>query len=129
MRCWILAGFLPMILLGCSTHAPPSSPSTPPTGSACRDAFARWVGGAAALNSPGTDLAASLAEQEQVQRSVFERCGLDEAERLNNELQVEYAPGVRQPLIEPDMRTFADVECVDEAPLLNGTRLCAEVGH
>jgi hypothetical protein len=27
------------------------------------------------------------------------------------------------------MRTFAEVECVDEAPLLDRTRLCAEVGH
>jgi hypothetical protein len=36
---------------------------------------------------------------------------------------------VSQPLIEPDVRTFADVECVDESPLLDGTRLCAEVGH
>ena len=32
-------------------------------------------------------------------------------------------------LIEPDMRTFVDVECVDESPMLDGTRLCADVGH
>jgi hypothetical protein len=129
MRCRILAGLIPLILLGCSAPVQPPSPSSAASGSPCRDAFARWVASAASLNSPGTDLVATLAEQDAVQRTVFERCGLAEAESLNRELQVEYAPGVRQPLIEPDMRTFADVECVDEAPLLDGTRLCAEVGH
>ena len=87
------------------------------------------MAGAASLNSPGPDLVPTIADQEQVQRRVFELCGLDEAERLNRELQVEYVPGLRQPLIEPDMKTFAEVECVDESPLLDGTRMCAEVGH
>jgi hypothetical protein len=32
-------------------------------------------------------------------------------------------------MIEPDVRTFADAECVDESPLLDGTALCAEVGR
>ena len=64
---------------------------------------------------------------ENVQRRVFELCRLDEAEALNQELQIEDAPGLRRPLIEPDMRTFAETECVDEAPLLDGTALCDEV--
>ena len=95
----------------------------------CRQAFQRWIDGAASLNSPGTEVIDTVASLESVQRRVFELCSLDEAERLNQEIQIEYAPGVRQPMIEPDMRTFADIECVDESPLLDGTRLCAEVGH
>ena len=115
------------LLAGCSARPP--GPATSPVFATCRDAFVGWVAGAASLNSPGTELIPTLADQDQIERHVFELCGLDEAERLNQELQVEYAPGVRQPLIEPDMKTFADVECVDESPLLDGTRLCAEVGH
>jgi hypothetical protein len=131
MRLLIAIGLVLAILGGCSGPTPAPSPSIPvaPSVSTCRDAFARWVGGAASLNSPGTDLVTHLADQEMVQRRVFELCGLAEAERLNLELQVEYTPGVPQPLIVPDMRTFAGVECVDESPLLDGTRLCAEVGH
>jgi hypothetical protein len=131
MRLVIAIGLVLVILGGCSGPTPVPSPSIPaaPSVSTCRDAFARWVGGAVSLNSPGADRVATLADQELVQRRVFELCSLPEAERLNRELPVEYAPGVRKPLIEPDMRTFADVECVDESPLLDGTRLCAEVGH
>jgi hypothetical protein len=131
MRLLIAIGLVLAILGGCSgpTRAPSPSIASAPSLSTCRDAFIRWVGGAASLNSPGTDHVAILADQEMVQRRVFELCGLAEAERLNLELEVEYAPGVRQPLIEPDMQTFADVECVDESPLLDATRLCAEVGH
>jgi hypothetical protein len=131
MRLVTAIGLVLAALSGCSgpTPAPSSSIAVTPSLSTCRDAFGRWVGGAASLNSPGTDRVAILADQELVQRRVFELCGLAEAERLNLELKIEYAPGVRQPLIEPDMRTFADVECVDESPLLDGTRLCAEVGH
>jgi hypothetical protein len=131
MRPVLAIGFGLAILGGCSSRPPAPSPSIPvaPSLSTCRDAFVRWVGGAASLNSPGTDRVAILADQEMVQRLVFELCGLAEAERLNVELKVEYAPGVRQPLIEPNIRTFADVECVDESRLLDGTRLCAEVGH
>ena len=131
MHLVIAIGLVLAVLSGCAGPIPARSPSIPvaPSLSTCRDAFVRWVGGASSLNSPGTDRVAILADQEMVQRRVFELCGLAEAERLNLELKVEYAPGVRQPLIEPDMRTFADVECVDESPLLDGTRLCADVGH
>jgi hypothetical protein len=131
MRLAIAIGLVLAVLSGCSGPTPAPSPSiaVAPGLSTCRDAFVRWVGGAASLNSPGTDRIALLADQETVQRRVFELCGVAEAERLNLELKVEYAPGVRQPMIEPDMRTFADVECLDESPLLDGTRLCAEVGH
>lgn len=129
LRLMLVVGVVLVSLAGCSSRDAASASPASPRFSTCRDAFAGWVAGAASLNSPGTDLVATLADQERVQRRVFESCGLDEAERLNQELQVEYAPGIRRPLIEPDMRTFADVECVDEAPLFDGTRLCAEVGH
>lgn len=95
----------------------------------CRQAFQRWVDGSAALNSPGTEILPAVVAQERVQRRVFELCSLVEAETLNRDILVEYAPGVRERLIEPDVRTFAEIECVDESPLLDGTRLCAEVGH
>jgi hypothetical protein len=70
-----------------------------------------------------------MRNQEIIQRRVFELCTLDEAERMNNQMPLEVAPGVSKPMIEPDFRAFASVECVDEAPLLDGTRVCAEVGH
>lgn len=95
----------------------------------CRQAFAAWVGGSSSLNSPGVDPVALLVSMEAVQRRVFELCSLDEAEALNQELQIEYTRGVRQPMIEPDFRTFAETECVDESPLLDGTAMCAEVGR
>jgi hypothetical protein len=94
----------------------------------CKDAFRIWVDGAESLNSPDVDLAETLFEQEVVQRRVFELCSLAEAERYNVEMPWEPAPGISQPLIEPDVRTFAEIECVDESPLLDGTPLCAEVG-
>lgn len=93
----------------------------------CREAFTAWVGGSATLNTPGTDILEVVVTGERIQRRVFELCSLAEAEALNQELQIEHAPGVRLPLIEPDMRTFAEVECVDESPLLDGTPLCDEV--
>ena len=68
-----------------------------------------------------------LVTQEAVQRRVFELCSLADAERHNKEMLLETAPGMSEPLIEPDFRTFAELECVDEVPLLNGTPLCAEV--
>jgi hypothetical protein len=95
----------------------------------CRAAFQAWVDNASALNSPGTELVESLEVSDQLERRVFELCSLAEAERYDREIQVQYAPGIQQPLIEPDMRTFADAECVDESPLLDGTPLCAEVGR
>lgn len=95
----------------------------------CVEAFGAWVALAEALNAPGADLPTLLFEQEQIQRRVFELCTLAEAERLNRDMPVELVPGVTQPLIQPDFRTFAEVECVDESPLLDGTPLCAEVGH
>jgi hypothetical protein len=42
---------------------------------------------------------------------------------------IQDAPGFSHQLLDPDVRTFAEVECVDDADLIGGTRLCAEVGH
>ena len=100
MRLMIPIGIALALLGGCSAHPPPSAVQPSPSFASCRDAFAGWVAGAASLNSPGTDLIPTIADQEQVQRRVFELCGLDEAESLNRELQVEYVPGLRQPLID-----------------------------
>ncbi len=123
-----------MLAVACAPSAnvprPRSAPSFDATAlTTCEAAFRAWVDGAASLNSPGVDVGETLVMQEAVQRRVFELCSLAESERFNAEMLVEYAPGVRQRLIEPDFRTFAEVECVDEAPLLDGTKLCAEVGH
>jgi hypothetical protein len=93
----------------------------------CEDAFHLWVEGAASLNSPEVDLEVTLGVMETVQRRVFELCSLAEAERYNHEILWEPAQGISQPLIETDFRTFAEIECVDESPLLDGTSLCAEV--
>lgn len=93
----------------------------------CRQAFEVWVDGSRPRADPGTDLVGGIVAMERVQRRVFELCTLAEAEALNQELQVEDPPGQRRPLIEPDMKTFAAVECVDESPLLDGTALCNEV--
>jgi len=68
-----------------------------------------------------------LVDQEHVQRRIFALCTLEQAERFNQEILLEVAPGVRQPMIEVDFKTFAEIECVDELPLLDGTRLCAEI--
>ena len=95
----------------------------------CREAFRVWVDGAASLNSPDTDLVDTLVIQESVQRRVFELCSLVEAEKYNREMPLEVAPGIVEPMIEPDFRTFAEVECIDESPLLDGTPLCEDVAH
>ena len=95
----------------------------------CDDAFRVWVDGAASLNSPDTDLVDTLVIQESVQRRVFELCSLVEAEKYNREIPLEVAPGIVEPMIEPDVRTFAEIECIDESPLLDGTPLCEEVAH
>ncbi len=81
------------------------------------------------LNSPGVDIVDTMVRQERIERRIFELCTLEEAERFNREMPIELAPGHTEPMIEPDFQTFAEVECVDESPLLDGTPLCAEVGH
>ena len=93
----------------------------------CDDAFRVWVDGAHALNEPDVDIFELMVDLEGIQRRVFELCTLAEAEQLNQEMPLEVAPGLSRPMIEPDFRTFAEVECVDESPLLDGTALCAEV--
>lgn len=120
------------VTLACSVAPPPTGDPTadPATlNQTCEQAFVAWVELSARLNEPGVDVADVLFRQEVQQRSVFELCSLAEAERLNVEHPVELVSGISRPMIEPDFRTFAEVECVDEAPLLDGTALCAEVGH
>ena len=106
----------------------PTAPSPAASGT-CRASYQAWVDNASSLNRPGTDVTAALVAGEELERRVFESCSLAEAERLNLEILVEYGPGITEPLIKPDMKSFAEIECVDESPLLDGTRLCAEVGH
>ena len=126
---------VPAFLLGCASAVASSRPTSGgPTADAaalatCDQAFGAWINLAEGLNAPGADLAQLLFQQEQIERRVFELCTLAQAEALNRNQPVEIAPGVTKPLIEPDFRTFADVECVDESPLLDGTPLCVEVGH
>ena len=119
------------LLAACSGPTPSSSASAtfdPAALRTCRQAFEVWVEGSSPrVVDTGTDIVGSVFAMERVQRRVFELCTLAEAEALNQELQVEDPPGQRRPLIEPDMRTFAEVECVDESPLLDGTALCNEV--
>jgi hypothetical protein len=128
----ILASWSVLLVLACSPNpaAPANATSFDPTTLAtCDQAFRVWVDNAASLNDPEIDLVDILVMQETVQRRVFELCSLAEAERHNQEMLLETAPGMSEPLIEPDFRTFAEVECVDEGPLLSGTSLCAEVGR
>jgi hypothetical protein len=121
--------------LGCGGRAPNPPPSPAPTAldpaglATCEAAFRVWVGLAAAINDPDTDVLDNVLAGEGVERRVFELCSLADAERLNHDVPVEYVPGQPEPMIQPDFRTFAEVECVDESPLLDGTPLCAEVGH
>ena len=114
-----------VLAVACSS---PTAPSPSASGT-CRVSFQAWVDNASSLNRPGTDVTAALVAGEGLERRVFESCSLAEAEQLNLEILVEYQPGITEPLIKPDMKTFAEIECVDELPLLDGTRLCAEVGH
>jgi hypothetical protein len=114
------------VAVACGSPAPSVNPSA---STSCREAFQAWVDNASSLNRPGTDVTAALVAGEGLERRVFEACSLAEAEQLNLEILVEYQPGSKEPLIKPDMRSFAEIECVDESPLLDGTRLCGEVGH
>jgi hypothetical protein len=126
---------LVVALVSCGgTAGGPTSTALPssfvaPSFATCEAAFRSWIANAASMNSPGVDVMALAVASEAVQRRVFELCSLAEAERLNREVPIEYVPGRPKPMIEPDFRTFAEVECVDEAPLLDGTPLCAEVGR
>ena len=95
----------------------------------CRAAFRAWVDEAGSLNGPDENIVDSVIQGELIQRRVFELCTLEEAERFNREMPIEQVPGVNAPMIQPDFRLFAEVECVDESPLLDGTPLCSEVGH
>jgi hypothetical protein len=119
------------LLAACSGPTPnPSTGATfdPAALQTCRQAFEVWVEGSRPrVVEPGSDILGGVVAMERVQRRLFELCTLAEAEALNQELEVEDPPGHRRPLIEPDMRTFAEVECVDESPLFDGTALCNEV--
>ena len=119
------------LLAGCSGPIPSSSAGAtfdPGALRACRQAFEVWVEGSRPrVVDAGTDIVGGVVAMELVQRRIFELCTLAEAEALNQELQVEDPPGPRRPLIEPDMKTFAEVECVDESSLFGGTALCIEV--
>jgi hypothetical protein len=122
-------------LMACASHVP--DPSPPPGASlpdpaslhACEETFRVWVEGSPALNDPGVDMVGQMGALELIQKRVFELCPLAEAERLNHQFPLEVGPGVTKALIEPDFKTFAEVECVDESPLLDGTPLCAEVAR
>ena len=123
-----------LLVLACSPPAAAPEPGGAAslhatTITSCEDAFHVWVDGAVFLNSPGVDIGEALGMMDTVQRRIFELCTLAEAERYNREILWEPAPGISQPLIETDFRTFAEIECVDESSLLNGTSLCAEVAR
>ena len=119
------------LLAACSGPTTSSSPAAtfdPGALRTCRQAFEVWVEGSRPrVVGTGTDIVGGVVAMERVQRRLFELCTLAEAEALNQELQVEDPPGQRRPLIEPDMKTFAEVECVDDSPLFDGTALCNEV--
>ena len=128
----LLIGVLVAASACAASVGPQGSPSRPdaPDPSAlatCGDAFEAWVEGSEALNEDG-DAIELVVDLERIQRRVFETCTLAEVEHLNQEMPLEPASGVQRRLIEPDIRTFAETECVDEGPLLDGTDLCAEVG-
>lgn len=125
MRASLAPFIIPIVLAGC-TASVPSSPAT--SFGTCEDAFRAWIANAESLNSPGVDLEEQLVNGDRIQHSVFELCRLEEAERLNNEVLLREPSGTR-PMIEPDIRTFAEVECVDESPQFDDTALCAEVGR
>ncbi len=129
----VIVAIILTLAAGCSPGNHSAVPSTdsfdPVSLTDCPEAFGAWVGGAASLNSPDVDVVGVLVQDQRIERRVFELCTLEEAERFNREMPVERAPGISEPMIEPDFRTFAEVECVDETPLLDGTPLCGEVGH
>jgi hypothetical protein len=121
-----------LVLLGLAVACGPAGPTpaqlTSPNGIAtCEAAFGMWIDMANSLNSPSVNVVDEIVRGESLQRRVFELCRLEEAERYNRELPIQIAPGVTKPMIVPDFRTFAESECIDEGPLLDGTALCAEV--
>jgi hypothetical protein len=123
----LVAAALTAIVMACQSTAPADGDLASLT--TCRQAFQRWVEGADSLNSPEAELVKIAVAQELVQRRVFELCSLAEATSLNEEI-LPWRPGdIRERMIEPDMQTFAEIECVDESPLLDDTRLCAEVSR
>lgn len=132
-RAWrrVMTLAIAALLAACSGPTPGSSAGAtfdPGALRSCREAFEVWVEGSRPrVVDPGADILGGAVAMERVQRRMFELCTLAEAEALNEELQVEDPPGQRRPLIEPDMKTFAEVECVDESPLFDGTALCNEV--
>jgi hypothetical protein len=129
---WRLPLLSCVLLAACSPTASPTGGSMSFDATAltsCEQAYRVWVDNAASLNSPDTDLIDTLVVQETIQRRIFELCSLAEAEKLNREIPLEVAPGIVEPMIEPDFETFAEIECVDESPLLDGTPLCAEVAQ
>jgi hypothetical protein len=129
----LLGGLVALVVAAaCATSAPSSAPVSAPVSASfgtCEDAFRAWVANAESLNSPDVDLTGQLLNGEQIQHGVFALCRLDEAERLNHEILLRDPSGGGRPMIEPDFRTFAEVECVDESPLFDDTAVCAEVGR
>ena len=122
VMCW----FLLLLLLACSPaaegpHFDGAASFDAATLNTCEGAFRRWVDESVSLNDPDVDLTETLSLLEAIQRRVFELCSLAEAERYNLEVLWKPSPGISQPLIEVGFRTFAEIECVDEAPLLDGT--------
>jgi hypothetical protein len=117
-------------LLACAGPAPTAKTSARNgivVAATCEQAYAAWVGTSGTVNTPGTDPIAIFLSTQPLERRVFELCSLDEAERHNREMIIRDAPGTSHRLLDPDVRTFAEVECVDDAELIGGTPLCAEV--
>lgn len=121
---WRLPLLSCVVLAACSPTASPTGGSNPvrcDRADVVRAGVRVWVDNAASLNGPDTDLIDTFVVQESVQRRIFELCSLAEAEKLNREIPFQVAPGIVEPMIEPDFETFAEIECVDESPLLDGT--------
>jgi hypothetical protein len=112
------------LLAGCGAAS--SSASAPTT---CEESFRSWVAVVNSFNDPAVKLEDALAAQDRIERQAFDLCSLAEAERFNEQIQPQAILGVAHRLMDPDVRSFGDVECVDESPLLDGTRLCRELGH
>ena len=129
MRLGLVVAVLAAMWIGGCASMEVAAPSADPRLAAltnCEEAFRAWVQNAEALNEPDSDFTGLLVGGERIQRRVFELCSLAEAERFNQEIQLTNPIG-SEPMIQPDFRTFAEIECVDESPLLDGTPLCSEV--